>query len=112
MSSKTSVTEDTTLAPPQILREGDEIAFQINVSGVVSTLASPTMTFYRKDTGDDLASTYFTGSITAPSIDTLITKTTTGLKAGEWVLSVNATVDGLVQNVVTIPIIVKRRNQL
>ena len=106
------VTEDTTLAPPQILREGDAIAFQINVSGIVSSLASPTMTFYQKNTGSDLASTYLAGSMSVSGIDTIITKTTQNLKAGEWVMSISATVDGQVQNVVTIPIIVKRRNQV
>ena len=108
------VTEDDTLAPPQILREGDAIAFQIDVAGVVSTLATPTMTFYRQNTGADVSSTYFTGTITVPtgSIDTIITKTTQNLKAGDWVLSVSATVDGQVMNVATIPVIVKRKNQV
>ena len=112
MSQKTMVTEDSTLAQPRILREGDGVAFEIHVAGVVSTLTSPTMTFYQKNTGADKSSTYFTGSITATSIDTIITKTTQNLKAGEWVLSVSATVDGQVQNVITIPIIVKRQNQI
>lgn len=112
MSQKTMVTEDATLALPRILREGDQVAFQINVAGVGSTLASPTMTFYQKNTGADKSSTYFSGSITAPSSDTIVTKTTQNLKAGEWVLSISATVDGQVQNVITIPIIVKRLNQV
>jgi hypothetical protein len=114
MSVKTSIALDSTLADPQILREGDAVAFQINVAGVVSTLASPTMAFYRQNTGADVSSTYFTGTITVPtgSIDTIITKTTQALKAGEWVLSISATVDGQVMNVVTIPIIVKRANQI
>lgn len=114
MSDKTMVTQDDTLTPPQILREGDQVAFQIDVAGVVSTLATPTMAFYKQNTGSDVSSTYFTGSITVPtgSISTIITKTTQNLKAGEWVLSVGATVDGQVMNVATIPVIVKRANQV
>ena len=112
MSVKTSTTEDTTMAPPQILREGDAVAFQIDISGVVSTLASPTMTFWKDGGNSDKSSTYFTGSMTVSGIDTIITKTTQNLKAGSYVMSISATVDGQVQNVTTVPVIVKRQGQL
>jgi hypothetical protein len=113
MSSKTMVANDDSLAEPQILREGDQIAFQLDITGVTSSLASPTMAFYQRNTGADKSATYFTGSITVPtgSIDTIVTKTTQNLKAGEWILSISATVDGQVMNVATIPVIVKRANQ-
>jgi len=107
------VAEDSTLTDLQILREGDAVAFQIDISGVVSTLASPTNAFYSRNTGADKSGTYLTGSTTVPagSINTIITKTTTALKAGEWILSVSAVVDGQTMNVATIPITVKRQNQ-
>ena len=114
MSMKLNVTKDDTLSELVILREGDQVAFQIDISGVSSTLESPTMAFYKQNSARDVSSTYFTGSMSIPtgSIDTIITKTTQNLKKGDWTLSVNATVDGQVQNVCTVPVVVKRRNEL
>jgi len=112
MSNKTSVVKDPILTEPVFLTEGDQISIDVKISGVVSTLASPTNAFYKQNTGSDLSSTYLTGSTTASGLDTITTKTTTGLKAGNWVLVVSATVDGQVQNVAKIPIPIKRANEV
>lgn len=112
MSTKTSVVKDETRTEPIVLFENDQVAFQINISGVVSSLASPTQTFYKQNTTTDTSSTYFTGSMTASGTTVILTKTTQNLKAGEWILSVSATVDGQVQNVARIPIIIKRQGDL
>ena len=111
MTKKTSISNDPTAAEPEFLREGDGVAFVIPVSGVVTGITSPTMTFYKEGSTTDLVSTYFTGSLTVSGVNTVTTSTTQNLKAGNWILSVNGTVDGLVQNIVTIPIIIKRRSE-
>jgi len=51
------------------------------------------MTFVRQNGQSDLTSTYFTGSMSI-SGKVVKTKTTTGLKAGMYYLTVNATVNG------------------
>jgi hypothetical protein len=112
MTSKVSVTSDETTTEPVVLREGDGIAFVIYISGIVSTLANPTMAFYKQNTGTDQSATYFTGSMSVNGLDTIITKVTQNLKAGNWVMSIGATVDGLVQNVATVPVIIKRQNEV
>lgn len=111
MSFKTQLTKDETAVEPEICREGDAVAFRITVEGVVTAITSPTMTFYKEGGTSDLSATYLTGSMSISGIDTILTKTTTGLKQGNWIASVNATVDGQSQNVATIPIIVKRRGE-
>lgn len=113
MTDKTKVVNDKTLTNPVIRREGDESAFAIRVVGAttITSDANLTMTMYKVGTSTDVSSTYFTGSMSI-SGTTIITKTTTGLKAGEYVVSVKATVDGLIRIVATIPFIVKRRGEL
>ena len=111
MTSKSMVTKDSAITEPQILYVGEEIAIRVNVEGVVSTLSTPTQAFYKRNQDTDLSSTYFTGSLTASGTTIIVTKTTTGLKKGEYTLSVMAVVDGLTQVVATIPIIVKRRSE-
>lgn len=110
MTQKSSVVNDETSTEPIFAREGDEVAYVINVSGVVTGISSPTMTFYKEGGNIDVSSTYFTGSMSISGVNSIITKTTTGLKAGNWVISISATVDGQVQNVCTVPFIVKRRS--
>lgn len=112
MSQKSQVVDDETSVPPVYAREDDAVAYVIPVSGVVTGISSPTMKFYKKGTTTDVSSTYWSGSMTVSGVDTIVTKTTQNLKAGEWVISINATVDGLSQNVATIPYIVKRRSEL
>jgi hypothetical protein len=111
MTDKTSITDDPTSTDPVFLRESDAVAFVIPVSGVVTSITSPTATYYQEGQQTDKASTYWTGSMSISGVDTIITKTTQALKAGNWILSVSATVDGVVQNVCTIPIIIKRRSE-
>lgn len=112
MSDRQSVVKDQTLQDVEILREGDQIAFVIYITGVVSTLVSPTMTFYKQGSNTDLSGTYFTGSMSVSGLDTIVTKTTQNLKSGDWVMSISATVDGLIQNIATVPIHVKRKSDL
>lgn len=112
MTQKTSISNDATSLPRVYLREGDAIAFTIPVSGVVTSITSPTMTFYQDGQQTDKSATYFTGSMSVSGVNTIITKTTQNLKAGLWVLSISGTVDGLVQNVCTIPITVKRKSEV
>lgn len=111
MTQKSSIVNDTTSVEPQICREGDAIAFKIKVAGVTTGITSPTSTFYKENSPSDLSATYLTGSDSVSGVDTIITKTTQSLKAGNWIWSVGGTVDGLVQNVATIPVIVKRKSE-
>lgn len=111
MTSKTSILQDETSAPPEYAREGDGIAWTIPVSGVVTGISSPTMTMYKEGSQTDVSATYFTGSMSVSGVNTIVTKTTQNLKAGNWIVSIFGTVDGLVQNVITFPLIVKRRSE-
>jgi len=111
MTTKSMITKDETSAEPVFLREGDAIAFVIPVSGVVTGISSPTMAFYKENQQTDVSSTYFTSTMSVSGVDTIITKTTQNLKAGVWIMSISATVDGQVQNVVTVPVIIKRKSE-
>ena len=112
MTDKISVSLDSSVSDRVILREGDAVPLQIKISGVTSSLSSPTMAFYKEGSNSDVSSTYFTGSMAVSGLDTIITKTPTGLKRGNWVLSVGATIDGYVQVACTIPITIKRNGEL
>jgi hypothetical protein len=112
MTQKTSVTRDEALVEPVILKEADQVIFQIWVPGVTSSISSPTMKWYKANIGSDLSSTYLTGSMSVVGTDIIQTKQTTALKAGSWVMSISATVDGLTYVVATVPVIVKRENEL
>ncbi len=111
MTQKSSIVNDTTSVEPQVCREGDEIAFKIKVAGVTTGITSPTNFLYKDGQTTDLSSTYLSGSTTISGVDTIVTKTTQNLKAGYYILSVGGTVDGLVQNVATIPLTVKRKSE-
>ena len=111
MSQKTKIVNDKTLTQPIIMREGDERAITIRVIGATSIAsdATLTVTMYKQGASTDPSSTYLTGSM-AVSGNTITTKTTTGLKQGEYLVSVKATVDSVPRIVATIPLIVKRRS--
>lgn len=111
MTQKSSIANDPTSGEAIYLREGDEVAYRIHIAGVQSTLASPTMTMYKEGGSTDLSSTYLTGSMSVSGTDSIITKATTALKSGNYIWSVSATVDGQVQIVATLPVIVKRRSE-
>jgi hypothetical protein len=111
MANKTSVVKDPALGAPVILFEGDEVAFSITVPDVSTSITSPANGFYRQNSGADLSATYLTGSTTVSGF-TITTKTTTNLKAGDWLMDVRATVDGVTYVVYRFPLIVKRRNQI
>lgn len=110
MTSKSSIANDETSHEPVYAREGDQVAYVVTVSGVVTGIASPTMTFYKEGGNTDLAATYLTGSMSVSGTNSVVTKTTQNLKAGNWVISIFGTVDGQIQNIVTIPYIVKRKS--
>jgi len=110
MSVKTSVTSDTALGPPVILTESGAVTFQINVPGS-NAPSSPTMTMYKKNSGSDISATYFTGSMSV-SGQAIITKTTQNLKAGEYIVNIDATVGGNTNTVYRFPLIVKRKNNV
>lgn len=113
MSTKTQITKDAAITEPVILKEGDQIALQIIVPHVVTGITgTPTMKFYKANTATDVSSTYFTGSMSVVGTNTIQTKTTQALKAGIWVISVTATVDGQTYVVATIPVIIKRESDL
>jgi len=111
MTQKSSIVNDVTSVEPEMCREGDAIAFIVKVSGVVTGISSPTNEFYREGQNTDVSATYLTGTTTVSGVDKVITKTTQNLKSGYWILSVSGTVDGLVQNIATIPLLVKRKSE-
>ncbi len=113
MATRTSVTDDEVTGNRVILREGDEVVFQIPVSGVTSGITgTPTMKFMKPNTGTDLSSTYLTGSMSIIGTYTIQTKQTQNLKAGEWIISVKATIDGLTYTCKVIPLLVKREGDV
>ena len=107
---RTSIANDATSTDLEVIREGDQVAFVIDVEGVVTSLTTPTQIYMKEGSETDLSSTYFTGSLSVSGFS-IISKTTTGLKRGDYILNVSATVDGQVQTVATIPILVKRRSE-
>lgn len=111
MTQRSSITNDETSSEPVFAREGDQVAYVIPVAGVVTGITSPTMAFYKDGGNTDLSSTYWTGSMSVSGVNSVITKTTQNLKAGNWIISIFGTVDGQVQNIVTIPYIVKRKGE-
>ena len=111
MTQRSSIVNDETSTEPVFAREGDQVAYVIPVSGVVTGITSPTMTFYKEGGNSDLSSTYWTGSMSVSGVNSIVTKTTQNLKAGNWIISISGTVDGQVQNVCTIPFIVKRKGE-
>ncbi len=110
--TKYTISNDDALGEPVILHEGDAVAWSIYVPDVATAVSSPTMTMYRKNSGADVSATYFTGSMSVTGSTTIVTKTTTALKAGEWIVNVSATVDGMTYIVYRFPLIVKRANQI
>jgi len=113
MSTKTLVTRDASLTEPQIWIEGDQIALQIPIPHVVTGITgTPTMKFFKANTTTDLSSTYFTGSMSVIGTNTIQCKTSQNLKAGSYVLSVTAVVDGQTYVTARVPIIVKREGDL
>jgi hypothetical protein len=108
MSVKTSVTQDKALGEPVILTESAAVTFQINVPGT-NAPTSPTMTMYKQNSGSDISSTYFAGSMSVSGM-AIITKTTQNLKAGEYIINIDATVGGNTYTVYRFPLIVKRKS--
>ena len=111
MTQKSSIVNDSTSVEPVFAREGDQVAQVITGADVVTGITSPTMTFYKEGGNSDLSSTYFIGSMSVTGVNNVITKTTQNLKAGNWIISVFGTVDGQVQNICTIPFVVKRKGE-
>ena len=114
MTQKSSIVNDETSGEPVFAREGDQVAYVIPVAGVVTGItndATLQMYFYKEGGNSDLSSTYWTGSMSVSGINSVVTKTTQNLKAGNWIISIFGTVDGQVQNIVTIPFIVKRKGE-
>jgi len=109
--TKYTVSMDDALGEPVILHEGDAVAWSISVPDVSVSVTSPVLTMYRQNSGNDVSSTYFTGSMSV-SGTTIVTKTTQNLKAGDWIVNVSATVDGITYVVYRFPLIVKRKNQV
>jgi len=115
MSQRTQIANDETLAEPVILREGDQIGFSIPVSGVISGISSVTLAFYKEGSQTNTEASgavyWSTTACTVTGVNTVVTGTTQSLKAGNWICSINGTVDGLIMNIITIPIIIKRRSE-
>lgn len=109
--TKYTVSRDDALGEPVILIEGAAVSFSIEVPDVSTSITSPTLTMYRQNSGADVSSTYFTGSMSV-SGTTIVTKTTQNLKAGDWIVNISATVDGMTYVVYRFPLIVKRANQI
>ena len=114
MATKTSVVDDEALVSPKIATEGEEPIYTVKVPGVQSSIADDAtlvMGFYKQNTGTDLSATYLTGSMSVSGF-TITTKKFQNLKAGDWVWDVRGTVDGILREIVKVPFIVKRRNQV
>jgi hypothetical protein len=113
MTQKSSIAADQTLSELFILREGDQVGFSVPVSGA-SSISSVTLAFYKKGQSTNTEASgavYWTTTACTVTGNTVVTGTTQNLKAGEWILSINGTVDGLIMNIITIPINIKRRSE-
>ena len=112
MTQKSRISNDETSSDTVYLREGDAVGLTVPVSGVVTGISSVTLAFYKEGGTTDVATTYWsTASCTVTGVNTVVTGVTQNLKAGNWIASINGTVDGLVQNIKTVPITVKRRGE-
>lgn len=115
MSSKISVTKDQTSVSPIVAVEGEEPIYAIRVPNVKSSITSDAtlvMGFFKKNTNTDLSATYLSGSMSISGTDIIVTKKLQSLKAGEWVFDVRGTVDGILREIIRVPLIVKRRGEL
>lgn len=116
MTQKSSISDDETSVSRRYLREGDQRGYTLPVSDVSSGISSVTLAFYKQgsttNTEASGATYWTTTACTVTGINTIVTGLTQNLKAGDWVLSINGTVDGIVGNIATIPITVKRRGDL
>lgn len=108
----TTIALDEALVEPIVAHEGESPVYEIIVPDVQTGITSPTMSFYKVNTGSDLSATYLTGSMSVSGIDHVITKTFQNLKAGFWVFNVYGTVDGISRLIVKQPLIVKRANEV
>ena len=112
MTVKTSVVDDEIASSLVILREGDEVVFEIPVSGVTSGITgTPTMKWMKPNTKTDESAEYLTGSMSVSGF-TIQTKQTQNLKAGDWVASIKATIDGQTYTCKVIRILVKREGDV
>ncbi len=114
MATKTTVVKDEALVEPIIATEGEEPVFVVNVPGVQSSITSDAtlvMGFYKQNSGTDLSATYLTGSLSVSGF-TIVTKKFQNLKAGAWVWDIRGTVDGILREIIRVPFIVKRRNEV
>lgn len=115
MTQKSSINNDPTSSDTLYLREGDQIGISIPVSGVVTGISSVTLAMYSEggtnNTEASGATYWSTTACSVTGINTVVTGVTQNLKRGNWIVSINGTVDGLVQNIVTIPVVVKRRGE-
>ena len=89
------------------LREEESRSFSFPVKGTV--ISSPEMRFFKEGSCVDVSATYFRGSMSV-SGNNITTKETCNLKAGRWVMSIYANVDGEFCEIKTVPVIVNRRN--
>jgi len=112
MTQKTSISNDETSANAKYAREGDGVGYSFPVSGVQNGITSVTLAMYAEGGTTDLVSTYWsTANCTVTGINTIVTGSTQNLKRGNYILSIKGTLDGLVQTIVTVPFIVKRRGE-
>ena len=112
MTQKSRISNDETSSSTFYMRESDRRGLSIPVSGVVTGISDVTIEFYKEGGTTDVASTYWsTSACTVTGINTIVTGTPQNLKAGNWILSINGTLDGLVQNIATIPITIKRKGE-
>lgn len=112
MSNKVSVTDDPTYKRVEPITEGDEIAWVVPVGGVVTGISSPTMKMFKRGSTTDLSSTYFTGSMSVSGTDTVVTKTTSNIKAGDYVIPLKATIDGQTYTFAKLLVLVKREGDV
>lgn len=83
---------------PYALVEGDAVNFNFNLAWAAAVANDGNLACLIHYKGKDKSSTYLTGSVTATGADNnILSKTTTVLVEGEYVLSVYGTIDGLVR---------------
>jgi len=115
MTQRISIVNDQTSADPIILRVGDVVGFSIPVPNVTTLVESVTLSFYKENTNkntEESGAVYWsTTACTVTGGNTVVTGLTQSLKAGNWIISINGTVDGLAQNIITIPVTVKIRGE-
>jgi hypothetical protein len=108
--SKSIIADDATSCDVQYFRETETTPIKLVTSGF-TTVTDPVQYFYKDGSQTDISSSSFSGSLSVSGTDIISKTPLNTIKAGRYVLSIFATMDGVYQCAGTIPWVIKRRGE-